>query len=626
DPGGKRMALVCGTELPARLDAAKSMTGVERAGMLRLYDVGLVEWPGSGGRRLAFVHDLPEGGALWRGDAPRDAWTAPKLLANLLQPLAGALGEHFHRNVIHRGIRPTNLFWLDEGRTRVVLGPSFHAPPGFEQPAAFEPIERAMADPEGRGTGAREDDMFALGMTLLAFAQGAPPGRGLDPDEQIARRIERGSLEGLADFQRVGPELMETLRGLCNDWKPDRWTLDHLKGYLDGRRRYVVATAPPIPLAAKSFVFAGREYRNPRDLAHGLGRRWERAAAVLRTGEVAAWVRASFGDQKLQDRLTSAVRESGGDPNPAYSDALTVARACAVLDPMAPIRFRGHAFQVDGLGAALAVALRRPGDGPVFADAIRSRVIAFWTTLHRNAGGTALPPVGFAERIGRWVDDPAPGGGVERVLYELNPNLPCLSEMAAGSWISEPEHVLAALEAAAGPDYKPVDRHIAAFLAVHAGADAAQIVALANPERVDLAGGLSILRLLSDLQQRFGPPAVPRLTALCATLVRAQVDGIHHLPSRQAQIERLNRVSEQGVLKALLDLVDNEQMREADDWSFDSAKAAYASAGIEIAGIRDGAKARAAAAIVAGKEAAALTSASRSGVLGLGALVWRIVF
>ncbi|MFM7345416.1 MAG: hypothetical protein ACKO1J_08645 [Tagaea sp.] len=626
DPIGQRVALVCGQELPARLEMAKNMKGVERPGVLRLYDMGLVDWPGAAGKRLAFIYDLPEGGPLWQGNGARDPWTAPRLVSHFLLPIANALGEYFPRNVTHRGIRPTNLYWLDEKRTRLVLGPSFHVPAGFDQPAVFEPIERAMADPEGRGPGTREDDMFALGMTLLAFAQGSIPGQGLDPDEQLARRIDRGSFDGLADLTKIGPQVMEALRGLCNDWEPDRWKLEHLKGFLDGKRQQITASAPPVLRAATGYKFAGRVYKTPRDLAHGLGRRWEQAATVLRNGEVGMWIRNTLGDQKLHDRLMQAVREPSGDPNPTYTDALTVARASIVLDPMAPIRFRSHSVLVDGLGTALALAMRKPGGGPIFADLIRSRVIGLWAMLHKGAGGSGLPPPGFVEQISKWIEDTAPGSGIERVLYELNPNLPCFSEVAAGLWVSEPEHVLEALEAAAGSGHKPIDRHVAAFLAVYAGADPSQIKALMNPDHVDLAGGMSILRLLSDLQERFGPPLVPRLTAWCATLVRSYVDNINHLPLRQSQIERLNKVSEEGNLKALLELVDNEKLREVDHWGFDAAKEAYVSAGAEIVEIRAGGKARAAAAMLAGKEAAALTSASLSGVLGLGSILWKIVF
>lgn len=626
DTIGQRVALICGPEIPPRLEMAKNIKGVERPGLLRLYEFGLVDWPGASARRLAFIYDLPEGGPLWRGNTARDEWPAPRLLTHFLLPLANALGELFHRNVTHRGIRPTNLFWLDEARTRIVLGPSFHVPGGFEQPAPLEPIERAMADPDARGSGTREDDMFALGMTLLAFAQGFMPGQGMDVDEQFARRVDRGTFDSLADLTKIAPQVMEVLRGLTNDWEQDRWTLEMLKGFLDGKRQQVNPSAPLVLRAAKGYRFGGREYKTPRDLAHGLGRRWEAAAGELRNGNIAMWIRNTLGDQKLHDRLNAAVREPSGDPNPTYSDALTVARASIVLDPLAPIRFRGHSVHVDGLGTAIAVAMRKPGGGPIFADLIRSRVIGLWTMLHKSAGGRGLPPAGFVERLGKWIEDPAPGNGIERVLYELNPNLPCFSELAAGMWVSEPDQVLEALEAAAGSGHKPIDRHIAAFLAVHAGADPAQIRVLMNPEQVDLSGGMSILRMLSDLQERFGPPMVPRLTAWCATLVRGYVDGINHLPLRQSQIERLNQVAEEGNLKALLELVDNEKMREVDHWGFDAAKEAYVAAGAEMVEIRGGAKQRAHAAMLAGKETAALTSASLSGVVGIGSILWRILF
>jgi hypothetical protein len=192
-------------------------------------------------------------------------------------------------------------------------------------------------------------------------------------------------------------------------------------------------------------------------------------------------------------------------------------------------------------------------------------------------------------------------------------------------WVSEPEHVLEALEVSAGADRKPVDRHIAAFLASHAGANSGQIKALMNPEQVDAHGGLSIVKLLADLQEKFGPPSVPRLTAWCAGLVRQFIDTIRNLPLRTLQLEQLNKVSEEGDLKKLLELVDNEKMRDADARAFENAKESYQSALFEIGELKNGGKIRTTLAIHAGKEAAALTAASLSGVVGIGSLLLRLM-
>jgi len=624
DPDLPRVALVCGPDLPARLEGAKAMKSIDRPGLLRLYDFGLVDWPGSTGKRLALIYDFPEGGPLWNRTGPRDAWTPPKIISHILGPLAGALSEMFLRNVIHRAVRPQNLFWLDQARTRVVLGPCLAVPPGFDQPAAFEPIEGAMADPEARGEGTRADDMFALGMTAMAFAQGAMPG-GLDPEEAISRRIEHGSFDTYADIHQLPAVLMDAMRGLTNDWEGDRWTVEMLRGWIDGQRQQPMHTAPPLLRAAIGYRFAGREYKNARDLAHSLGKRWEAGARELRNGNIAMWARNTLGDQKLHDRIQASVNEPTGDPNPAFNDATIVSRVCILLDPMAPIRFRGHAVALDGLGSALAAAMRKPGMGQIYIDLIRARMPGAWAHFHKLAGGKRGPPNGFVERLSKWIDDPAPGNGIERCLYELNPNLPCFSEMAAGMWVSEPDHVLEALEAAAGPNRRPVDRHIAAFLAVHAGADPGQIKALMNPEQVDVQGGLSILRLLAELQEKFGPPSVPKLTAWCAGLVRQFVDEINHLPLRAAQLMRLNKVAEAGDLAELLDLVDNEKMREADSRGFDAARESYVNAEVEIVEIRNGRAARAEAARRDGKEAAAIAAACLSGVIGVSALILKLL-
>ena len=39
-------------------------------------------------------------------------------------------------------------------------------PAGFDQPIAYETIERSMADDGGRGIGRAEEDMYACGVAL----------------------------------------------------------------------------------------------------------------------------------------------------------------------------------------------------------------------------------------------------------------------------------------------------------------------------------------------------------------------------------------------------------------------------------------------------------------------------
>ena len=64
-------------------------------------------------------------------------------------------------------MRPENILFLDNEMEQIVLGPNVTAPAGYDQPSMFEPIDRAMALPAGRGTGDSLDDIYALGVNII---------------------------------------------------------------------------------------------------------------------------------------------------------------------------------------------------------------------------------------------------------------------------------------------------------------------------------------------------------------------------------------------------------------------------------------------------------------------------
>ena len=61
---------------------------------------------------------------------------------------------------------PKTFFFNDEEMTEIVIGENLTSPPGYDQPSIFEPIERAMSHPAGRGVGTSRDDIYAMGVTI----------------------------------------------------------------------------------------------------------------------------------------------------------------------------------------------------------------------------------------------------------------------------------------------------------------------------------------------------------------------------------------------------------------------------------------------------------------------------
>ena len=93
---------------------------------------------------------------------------------------------------------------MDADRTRPVIGECISTPPGFDQPPMYEPLESAMALPEGRGPGTFADDMFSFGVTLLHILIGRRPGGQLRGRELLRARIANGSFAALTgDARRI---------------------------------------------------------------------------------------------------------------------------------------------------------------------------------------------------------------------------------------------------------------------------------------------------------------------------------------------------------------------------------------------------------------------------------------
>ena len=111
---------------------------------------GVVGWPG-GGRAFAVVLRRPKGAPLALPDEDSFQPVAmQRLVQDVVQPVAATLGELASLRISHRGIRPSNIFAGAPG-TPAVLGECVTTPAGFAQPVLYEPPERALAVPSGRG-------------------------------------------------------------------------------------------------------------------------------------------------------------------------------------------------------------------------------------------------------------------------------------------------------------------------------------------------------------------------------------------------------------------------------------------------------------------------------------------
>ena len=147
------------------------------------------------------------------------------------------LDELHSRDIYHRAIRHDNLFFRDDQRQDVVLGEFVSSPPGFDQPIAYETIERSMAD-----EGPRHWSCRRRYVCLWCGPRRNDAKKHTDPKfkrKSINAKITDTSYQTLVGNDLITGTLLDAIRGLLNDDPSQRWGIEELENWRDGRR------APP---------------------------------------------------------------------------------------------------------------------------------------------------------------------------------------------------------------------------------------------------------------------------------------------------------------------------------------------------------------------------------------------
>ncbi|MCH8096522.1 MAG: hypothetical protein IID53_05550, partial [Proteobacteria bacterium] len=516
-------ALVCDTDVVARRDVLPKIRDLMGGAMLRLMDWGIVEWPKDGQRHFAIIYEQPVGDVLMTDlDGEFGPMDELELTRVFLPSVISALGQLSANRIIHRAIRPDNIFYTDESRQGVVLGENASAPAGYNQPVMFETIEFAMAMPEGRGPGTTADDIYALGVTMLMLLLGHNPVADIDDHDLIAAKIKEGSYRTLLGGKQVVPPMREPLRGMLSDDPAKRWGLEDLEMWLNGRRLSLMQPAIA-ERAQRPFHFEGKMYYCCRSLAHGLARDWRSASLMVKQGNIARWVRRSIGDEERAKAIDAALgmakdsrgvaKDSRGPlKGPSASIAL-VSRVCMALDPAAPIRYKGFSSTFGGLEQAMAATFQHHDRAQIFAEMILHDLPIFWLQLQKMTAADVAAKTRSFERLAEYLRNPRLGFGIERCLYAFNPTQHCLSPFIEADQVVEISELLPALDRVGGsrPEVVPIDRHIAAFIGARFKDNVDKPLTEFTIQNNQARSALGLLNVLALVQWRLGPPELPGL-------------------------------------------------------------------------------------------------------------------
>jgi len=576
-PGEPRYAMICSEEAPPRLGILPSLSRLEAIPAVVPMDWGRVLWDEHGTRRLAIIQQQPSGAPMSRDiNARLEPMREDRLVERVVRPIYHAINELSSRMVTHRAITLSNVFVNEAAGGECVLGDCVSAPAGTVQPAIFETISGAQADTIGRGPGGTADDLYALGVLIAILVRGGNPMPGWSPSAIAEAKIEKGSYAALMGRQRISLKLMEPLRGLLCDEVEERWKLNDVDMWLNGRQLSPMQASLP-PKARRAFEFMGQGFWNAKSLAHAMANNWRDAIGVLSQGEIEQWARRSLPDEKHANRIVNAVLSS--QQTGATGSDRALARVLIALDPSAPIRLRGLGVKIEALQTALCLAYDDDKARQRIVEMIVGRLANHWLDMQPEEGPDPPQPLAPFDRMSFYLERRSLGQGIERCLYQFNTDMPCLSPLVYGQYVVTLEQLMASLERTAEkkiPAEPPWDRHVAAFIA--ARMDRMPDKVIQGIAKVDdpLTHHRAALHMMARVQRYYGPVSLPRMCEWVRPMAEKIVDSMHNQHTKEKLHKMLAHAVETGSLVEVLAAVDDPEARREDQDGFERARQEYA--------------------------------------------------
>jgi len=580
------MALLVARGAPLRADVLDSLQ--EQIDQL-LTPLGHGHGPGPDGRPGYFLYCKAPAGPPVSADAR--PWSEAALLTLVMRPIAQVLIVLESRGLTHRGIRLNNVF---RGTTlpQVTLGAAWAEPPGMRQPALFEPPYSAACHPSGRGNGTIADDVYALGVLLICLALGRRPLERLDDNAITERKLSLGSYAALTNDEKLPPIIADLARNMLAEDPEHRPPPNLLLDPIAARGRRVAARPPrraPRPLRiGSSHVW------DARGLGFAISRDPDAGLQSVRTGDTMQWLRRSLGDASLAAKLEELqrTRASEGLAQDSRLDTWMLMRVVTQIDALAPMLWRGVSLWPDALGAVMAAD---PAFPDIAAEIATADVVTHWSLL-RYDRPDAVRSRGDGQRQRTVLQQRGVLGGPIRLLYALNPLLPCGSPLLGDQWVVTLADLPRAVDAIVprlGVGAEPFDPHILSFIAARAER---RLDAEVNALNGRLSEGdrlTAVLRLLAALQARFWPNPMRATAAWIAARGAPLVELWKYRPKREEVAASLNALAAQGFLTPMLNLIADATTRSADEVGAEQAVQALRGIDLELAAIADGAEARA---------------------------------
>lgn len=617
-------ACICDPRYTPRYNMARSYRDITNPALPMLLAHGSLIMPNGNPGNYAFIYENNLGKRLYGpDDIIAKSMKAERVLEQIAIPIINVLRDFRARDLVHGNIRCDNLF--DGGRQNmeiIKLGDCLTMPPSMAQPIVYESIERSMADPIARGRGTLEDDLYSLGVVLAMHMRSYDPLKGKTDNEIVAAKVVNGSYAAIVGANdRFSGGILELLRGLLIDDKKQRWNIDEVGAWLDGRR-----LTPKQPTkkkkSARAITLGDVSYYYATTLAHNIVQKPQEAVHMIENNELGHWVERSLGDEDMAHRLEEANRGAAeAGTGTGHWDRL-LSRVSIALDPYAPLRYKGMSFTIEGLGNLLAESFVQKRGLSKFTSFFNENILNFWISVGANMGMDMSGYSGIIDKCRAFLRQNGLQYGIERCLYFLNDSVHCLSPIVEQYFARSPEDYLDALDkyaqkhAGALPP-QIIDKHAACFLVCKDSR-------LVEPYSYDLSSSepfryiLGTTQVLAAIQKFNNGGSAPHVTKWLVGLMDPVIERFHNIERQKKIRAELNAVQNSGNIQDIINIVENPDRIRDDQLDFRKAYRDYRTLDLELKQLEFKLKHPRSHADKSGQEWAATISGVVSGLIILG--------
>lgn len=577
--GKNCFAVLCENFLVPRTFLTSKFSQLANMNIVRVVASGVVYWPPEKKQRYVFIYEDTLGMPILTRDQPQALGMKHERLMNaIIKPLVVLMLELRDADLVHGGIRATNIYDGNAANyENIMLGEALSAPPTYHQPSIYMPIEKAMCPPYARGISSFSDDIFALGVTILTLMRNEDPFSEMREEEIIRQRLEHGTYSFFTTHQRSTGPLMELVRGLLHDDWQQRWTIEEVLAWMDGKRLAPKKQKTVRTKAVRAFDYEGYKIVRPESFAYELQFNPKVAKDTILGEPFETWIQRSLSNDKIttdfQDAKHSA--EAHGKDG-TFGDRL-LSKTITTLFPGAPIFYKNIRAMPEGLGYLAAYLFGNHANTQALEEIIKFNMVAFWAKIAEHSGAETQNIKQRFESAQANSMHKKLGFGIEGNLYYLCPEAPCLSPILNNYCVRSPEDLLMALDDLCAKTNKSdgfFDKHIIAFLMSRDKKVIESELMELNSFEVHQSK-TALLKIFANIQERAGMRGLPNLCKGLLIYLNPLFERIHDRKLREEIKKTAEGIAGSGNIPKLERLINNNKQKKDDKAKFVNALREY---------------------------------------------------